>query len=270
MLKVSIEETLKEHKKKDSAHLNSDPVKEVKLLLQGDATEERRILQGLSNGSEFARIQNMTGRQLEIEKLEGVYAGNVFTREQIEKLAIDYHLRFLEARYYTGAFDTQVASKIKNFAKETNTPMDNHSLSRNYMILAPDDCFSLKKEKYISKRQLDPAIFYRIDHNHFRLIHKWGKDFTILRLIEGWKWKSWSNFHWFNVATFLPFVTVLFTSIFGNMLIFEYPIKSIAALFVISNVTAFLLKSVWKLDELSPVDGFFTPHNWDSDTKLVR
>jgi hypothetical protein len=270
MLKVSIEETLKEQKKKDFAHLNSDPVKEVKLLLQGDATEERRILQGLSNDSEFARIQNMTGRQIEIEKLEGTYDGNVFTREQIENLAIDYHLRFLEARYYTGTFDTQVASKIKNFAKSTNTPMDNHSLSRNYMILAPGECFSLQEERYISKRELDPAIFYRIDHNHYRLIHKWGKDFTILRLIEGWKWKSWSNFHLFYAAIYAPFVVALATIAFGNMYIFENPIRMILGIFAASNIAGFLFKSAWKLDDGSVIDGFFTPHNWNSDTKLVR
>ncbi len=270
MLKVSIEETLKEQKKKDFENLNSDPVKEAKLLLQGDATEELRILQGLSNNSEFARIQNITGRQIEIEKLEGTYDGNVFTREQIQKLAIDYHLRFLEARYYTGTFDTQVASKIKNFARSTNTPMDNHSLSRSYMILAPVDCFSLKEEKYISKKQLDPAIFYRINDNHYRLIHKWGKDFTILRLIDGWKWRSWTNFHFFYTAVMSPFVVALVSIVFGNMPMFENPILTITGIFLLSNIFAFIFKSVWKLDDCSPIEKFFTPHNWDSNTILTK
>lgn len=125
MINVSIEKTLQEHKKNDQKSINYDPVKEVKLLLQGDASEELRILQALSPTSEFARIQNMAGKQIEIEKLENKYLGNVFNLEQIERLAIDYHLRFLEARYYTGSFDSKVAVAIKNFAKETNSSMDN-------------------------------------------------------------------------------------------------------------------------------------------------
>lgn len=268
-MKVAIDKELQQ-KQKSKEVLSLDPLKEVKLLLQGEESEDARILRGLSNNSNYARIEKATGQVLEVESLDKKYAGNVFTYEQIKKLAVDYHLRFLAASYYTGSFDVEVAAKIKEFAKETLAPIDNYSLSRNYFILAPAELFKLQDERYISKREKDPAIFYRIDDNHYRLIHKWGNDFSILRYLEGFRWKSFGK-HWlFNTAMVMPFVAIAYAfllpvSAFENWT-FSISAAVIATSFVISHI-------VWnwsKLDDFEVIQSFFSEANWNSDKRITR
>jgi hypothetical protein len=191
-MKVSIDKELEKVSQEKKQKLNVDPINEVKLLLEGESSEDARILRGLSKNSQFNRIEKVRGEQIELETFENEYEGKVYTIDQIGKLCVDYRLRFLQSRYYTGSYDVEVASKIKEFAKETKSPIDEWSLERRFFMMAPTEMFTLRDEKYISKaelrRQADPAIFYQIDEKHYRLIHKWGADFTILRLIEGFRW----------------------------------------------------------------------------------
>ena len=151
----------------------------------------------------------------QLENLENEYEGKVYKIEQIEKLCVDYRLRFLQSKYYTGSYDVQVAAKIKEFAVSTNSPIDDYTLGRRFYMLAPEEMFQLQNEKYVSKsdlrRQADPAIFFQIDERHYRLIHKWGEDFTIFRLIKGFRWKSWWSHQWFNTVMLLPIVAFAFT-----------------------------------------------------------
>lgn len=114
---ISIEKELRKEAHKHSKTLDSDPIKEVKTLLLENETEHSRILRGLSSNSSFARAEKIYGSQLEFEKIQGKYEGDVFKIDQIKKLAIDYHLRFLQAQYFTGSFDTEVAVKQTVAAK---------------------------------------------------------------------------------------------------------------------------------------------------------
>lgn len=274
-MKVSIEQELERQSQIKKEQYNADPLNEVKLLLNSESTEDARILRGLSNNSQFNRIEKVRGEQLELEKLETDFKGKVYTKNEIKKLAVDYHLRFLPSMYYTAAYDVEVAAKIKEFAKVTNSPIDNFSLSRRFFVLAPTEMFELKNEKYLSKadlrRMADPAIFFQIDDNHYRLVHKWGNDFTIFRYLEGFRWASFRKHFWFNTVMVMPIVAFLF-SLMGRA---AYIIDSHPIVFG-TIVTAFSLLVSWfgfsfrKQDELEPINGFFTEHNWNSDTKLSR
>lgn len=267
-MKVSIEKQLEKSKGNEIKKFNVDPINEVKLLLNGDETEDLRILRGLSNNSQFAKIETLHGKQLELEKLEGLYEGKVFTRNQIKDLAVNYKLRFLRAKYYTGSFDREVAGKIKEFAKNTNSPVDNWSLQENYYILAPENNFNLKEKIHIYKKELDPAIFYKIDDNHFRLIHKWGSDFTILRLLNGFRWKNFMS-HWlFNTAMVLPFMCLIFAVILPVAFVSSFPLLFCTITFIASVIVAHLVWGQAKIDDWDIIKGCFTPHNWDTDTKL--
>lgn len=223
-MKVSIDKELEKKHQAEKKKLNIDPLNEVKLLLEGDQSEDLRILRGLSQNSQLSRVENIRGKQLELEKMENEYEGKVYTKEQIKKLAIDYHLRFLQSRFYTGSFDVQVAAKIKEFAKKTNSPIDEWSLGRRYFVLAPQTMFQLKDERYISKKEQDPAIFFQIDDDHYRLIHKWGSDFTIFRYLTGFRYKGWWHHQWFNTLTVLPIALFILTFVFDLSFVENHPI----------------------------------------------
>ena len=275
-MKVSIDKELEKVSQEDKQKFNVDPINEVKLLLAGESSEDARILRGLSNNSQFNRIEKVRGEQLELENLENEYEGKVYKIEQIEKLCVDYRLRFLQSKYYTGSYDIEVAAKIKEFAKSTHSPIDEYTLGRRFFMMAPQEMFELRDEKYISKaelrRQADPAIFYQIDEKHFRLIHKWGEDFTIFRLIEGFRWKSWWSHQWFNTVMLTPIIAAIYFLCFESPAAqFEnHSILNTFVIGVVSFVLALLLFGVWKQDEGDAISGYFTKTNWNSDKKIKR
>jgi hypothetical protein len=275
-MKVSIDKELEKASQEHKQKFNVDPINEVKLLLAGESSEDARILRGLSNNSQFNRIEKVRGEQIELENLENEYEGKVYKIEQIEKLCVDYRLRFLQSKYYTGSYDIEVSAKIKEFAKATKSPIDEYTLGRRFFMMAPQEMFQLRDEKYISKaelrRQADPAIFYQIDEKHFRLIHKWGADFTVFRLIEGFRWKSWWNHQWFNTIMIAPIIAAIYFLCFETPSAqFEnHPIFNTFVVGIISFIVSHLTFGVWKQDEGTAIDGYFTQTNWNSDKKIRR
>ncbi len=270
MIKVSIDKELNKVSSKEREIYKSDPVNEVKLLLNGDETEDNRILRNLSKHSQISRVEDLLGEKIELENLETSYDGKVYTKEQIKKLAVDYKLRFLKSENYSGNFDVQVAAKIKEFSKKTKSPIDGWSLSNKYYILAPETMFTLKDKRYVTKRELDPAIFYQVDENHYRLIHKWGSDFTIFRYLTGFRWKSYGNYWLFNTMMILPVVALIMTLLCDVSFVLNSPIFFSFCTLALSFVLSLLFKGLGKLDEFSAIKGFFTPHNWDSTERLHR
>lgn len=275
-MKISIDKELEKASQEEKQKFNVDPINEVKLLLAGESSEDARILRGLSNNSQFNRIEKVRGEQIDLENLEKEYEGKVYKIEQIEKLCVDYRLRFLQSRYYTGSYDVEVAAKIKDFAKSTNTSIDDYTLGRRFFMMAPQEMFQLRDEKYISKaelrKQADPAIFYQIDEKHYRLVHKWGNDFTVLRLIEGFRWKSWWNHQWFNTVMLMPIVAMLYFFMFKTPAAqFEnHAIFNFLAISLVSFVIAHFAFGIWKQDELESIKGYFSKTNWNSDSKIRR
>lgn len=275
-MKVSIDKELEKVSQEEKQKFNVDPINEVKLLLAGESSEDARILRGLSQNSQFNRIEKVRGEQIDLENLEKEYEGKVYKIEQIEKLCVNYRLRFLQSRYYTGSYDVEVAAKIKDFAKSTNTSIDDYTLGRRFFMMAPQEMFQLRDEKYISKaelrRQADPAIFYQIDEKHYRLIHKWGNDFTVFRLIEGFRWKSWWSHQWFNTVMLMPIVAVLFFLCFETPAAqFEnHPILNFITITAFSFIIAHFSFGVWKQDEFEAISGYFSKTNWNSESKIRR
>lgn len=269
-MKVNMESLLKEQKKKEQEILNSDPVKDVKLLLQGDSQEDLRILRKLSNNSQLSQVENITGRQIELENFEKQYAGDIYTINQIKQLCIDYHLRFLSSKLYTGSFDVELAAKMKQFSADAKIELNDWNLQHKFFIMAPQEMFELRDEKYLSKKQLDPVIFYKIDETHYRMVHKWGNDFTIFRLIDGFRWKSWWNYQLTTTVMLMPIVGLffgLFTDIddITNHLMFVSTLN-----LFLSFILAYFIFSFGKHDGGDEIKGFFSRDSWDLDKKLSR
>ena len=267
-MKVSIEKELE--KKVQNVKTVFDPIQEVKLLMESNEQEKTRILRGLSNNSQFNRVEKIIGNQLELEKLENSYDGRVYTIGQIKELCLDYNLRFLSSGRFTGTFDVEVAGKIIEFSKKTNTPTDEWSLKHSFFIMAPEDMFSLRDEKYITKKQLDPAIFYKIDDNHYKLVHKWGDDFTVFRLLMGYRFRSWWHHQWFNTVMVLPIFTLITLMLFGGENLFNHPISLSLFTITMSFLFSYFRWGWGKHDESRQIDGFFNTENWRSDSKIRR
>lgn len=271
-MKVSIDKELEKASAEKKQLQKLDPLSETKLLLAGDSQEDARILRGLSQNSQFNRVEKIRGEQLELEKLENDYEGKVYNIEQIKNLCVDYRLRFLQSQYYTGSYDVEVSAKIKEFAKNTNSPIDNFTLGRRYFIMAPAEMFELKSERYITKREKDPAIFFQIDDQHYRLIHKWGSDFTIFRLIEGFRWKTYWSHQWFNTFMMMPLMAILFFLLFDSPAaqLENHPILNSATIFTLSFIFAWVIFGWRKQDDFEAIKGYFSKFNWNSTSKIHR
>jgi len=271
MFKVSLEKEL--DNKVSEFKKEQNPVKEIQLLLESCESEDRRILQNLSKKSEVARHDKIKSDFMDLENLESEYVGKIYTISQIEDLAISYKLRFLSTQYYTGKFDIELSAKIKEFSKATKTEIDNYTLSTKFFILAPEENFTLKDEKYITKKQLDPVIFYKVDDKHYRMIHKWGNDFSIFRLIKGYSYRNWWTHQITNTVSLLPIFSLIigFAMSQSDYLYgIGYNLTGAFFSFLLSFVTAYLFWGFGKHDEGEEIKGFFTPHNWNNDRKIIN
>lgn len=279
-MSLKIDKELQKKAEEKRKILNADPVKQVQLLLEDQSQQDAHILRGLSDNSHFNKIERVRGSFLELEKLESQFDGNVFEISEIKEMALNYNLRFLNSRLFTGAYDVEVASKIREFSKKTDVLINDATLKYNFYILAPKEMFDLNVEKHVSKaelrrelrRRLDPIIFYKIDDTHYRMIHKWGQDFTPLRALSGYRWRNFGNFMRFNTFLVMPFVAMVWLMFCNNPAteISNHPILFSTLLFGFSYVVAFLLFGIKVTDELTPIAGFFSEKNWNENTQTTK
>lgn len=201
---------LKELNKSKKAMLQEENeiLSSVKLLMDSDAAEDLRISNALGSNHSLARAQVMVGKKIELENLDKGYGGNVFKIEDIKRLCIKYHLRFLKTQHFAGHLDIEVFAKLKEFAKETSIQITDGNLERKFYILAPDESFNLNSER-LPRVSDDPAIFYKIDEDHYRLIHKWGADFTPMRYVKGLFWRNSRLTYWMTVALVASALAIL-------------------------------------------------------------
>jgi hypothetical protein len=203
--------------KRKSANEKNDVLNEVKRLLEYDTLQDVHILRSIGQNSTLAQSETERGAVLEIEKKEQFYSGKVFTKEQIVTLAVKYRLKFLQSKHYTKYIPPSVIPEIKEMQRHISNQMnvdrakrenctleeylektdgfinytiDDSCLKNNFYILAPGNMFKLEKAATFSIKAKDPVMFYTDDNQHFRLVKKWGSDFTIFRRVLGWLTKS--------------------------------------------------------------------------------
>ena len=206
----NITKELKAHKTEVATKMQQDSaVKSVLLLQESSSLEDIRIATALGSKHNISRAQDKLGHKINLENLDQKYAGNVFTRAQIKKLAGKYNMRFLHSDRYCGNLDLEVIQKLKAFSKETGVEITDGNLKYNFLILAPENCFHLDKVERMRKDP-DPAIFYKIDEGHYRLIHQWGSDFNIFNRIAG--------MYWYNRVSKFFVTLIVLALIFGTVM----------------------------------------------------
>lgn len=135
-------------------------------------TKHNSVLERLSN-SPLQRTINT----FNIDKVD---ADAIFHISQIEKICVDYRLRFLDTRFFKGDYPTEVVNKINKIEEEHNTVLD------GFKIIAPSKLFHLKEAD-------DPLLFAPMGNGYYYFIHKWGKDLHPLRKIKFWSVKNVEN-----------------------------------------------------------------------------
>ncbi|CAL2079971.1 hypothetical protein [Tenacibaculum sp. 190524A02b] len=111
------------------------------------------------------------------QKLE---VDSIFHINQIQKICIDYRLRFLDTHLFKGEFPIEAITKIRQLEK------DHQITLKGFKIIAPSKLFKLKKAD-------DPLLFVPIRNDYYYLIHQWGKDLHPLRKLKYWSVKNIEN-----------------------------------------------------------------------------
>ncbi|MCM5663243.1 hypothetical protein [Galbibacter mesophilus] len=158
MLKrTNIEEKLQSYRDKS---LSEEAIlKQVRNVLKLDAKHEEKILKSLNDGV------HSDNNDFNFDMLE---SNKIYHIDQIEKICVDYRLRFLSTRFFKGNLPQEAISEIKKLEKEHETTLS------GLKIMAPSKLFKLENAD-------DPLLFAPIGNNYFYLIHKWGNDLHPLR-----------------------------------------------------------------------------------------
>ena len=254
---MNITKELEKQKTADQTEMQADAnIKAVLLLEEGDSSEDIRLAKALGSNNSIMRGLESKGRMIELEDLRNKYKGDIFTRDQIKEVARKFNLRFLTTKYYCGNIPVETLSKLKAFGKETNTSLSEGNMMYNFYILAPEKCFKLDEVKKM-KVDPDPALFFKIDDNTYRMIHQWGQDFTIANRISGWIWQS--RFNLWLVAMILTVAPVA-------TIIHYLPIH--AAFYLIALVVGIIV-SIFILNDEITDDHEFHEEKWNSSHKMV-
>lgn len=144
----------------------------VKEIFEENQRANREILEKLNNGSgEFTN-------DFLFELLE---SDRIYHLSDIEKICIDYRLRFLDSKYFKAEIPDEAVIKIRQLEQ------DHQITLKGFKIIAPSKLLKLDNAD-------DPLLFAPMGNDYFYLIHTWGKDLHPLRKILMWPFKTLENF----------------------------------------------------------------------------
>ncbi len=115
---------------------------------------------------------------LDFDKME---SGRIYHISQIQKICVNYRLRFLDAHLFKGDLPHEAISEIKRLNTEHQTEL------KGFKVMAPSKLFKLKNAD-------DPILMAPIGNGYYYFIHKWGNDLHPLRRLMVWPVKTLENF----------------------------------------------------------------------------
>lgn len=207
-LQKELEKSTKIKREREFSGLEA--ITDVNRLLENGTAEDKSILRDMGMFSQIQKAEALRGRKIELDEIEKK-EGQIFTIDEIKVIACKYALKFLRTGYYKGNIDPMLPTKIKEFYAGRGEDLRRSDLQYKFFILAPQNAFNLKDEPLPIKHP-DPMVFYRLDDDHFKLVHKWGADLTTWRSIVGWKYRNGFTYFlfWFiSLATVLGSVALI-------------------------------------------------------------
>lgn len=162
----------------------------------GVLSDVQNLLDNASTDLKSDDVKNLSGDSNNF-KFDLLESENIYHINQIQKICIDYRLRFLDAKYYKSDIPQQALVKIKHLNESHNSEM------QGFKIMAPSKLFKLENAD-------DPLLFAPIGNGYYYFIHKWGNDLHPLRKLIMWPVKHLENF---MMTTFVfSFLSTIFVS----------------------------------------------------------
>jgi hypothetical protein len=165
-----LEKLNRERDKVDENQILNDVKTFLNQLVQEDTEIEKNILVN----SYPEDIYNT----LDFDKLD---TSRIYHINQIEKICVNYRLRFLESNLFKGDLPSEASQEVKRLNQEHNIELE------GFKIMAPSKLFKLKNAD-------DPLLMAPIGNGYYYFIHKWGNDLHPLRRLMVWPVKTLENF----------------------------------------------------------------------------
>ena len=160
------------HKIRNKRIAEESIIAQVQEIFERENNKEKLIEERLSEGS---------GDQVNTFNFDLLESGRIYHISDIEKICIDYRLRFLDSKYFKAEIPLEAITEIKKLENQ-------HQISlKGFKIIAPSKLLKLDNAD-------DPLLFAPMGNDYFYLIHKWGNDLHPLRKILMWPFKYIENF----------------------------------------------------------------------------
>jgi hypothetical protein len=187
-----LEKLNKERGKVDENQILNDVKTYLNQLIQEDTKIEQNIL-----GTSYPDDSH---NSLDFDKLD---TNRIYHINQIEKICVNYRLRFLESNLFKGDLPSEAIQEVKRLNREHDTELE------GFKIMAPSKLFKLKNAD-------DPLLMAPIGNGYYYFIHKWGNDLHPLRRLMVWPVKTLENFICTMVA-----VSLIATALFPKSIFFD-------------------------------------------------
>lgn len=148
-------------------------LKEIEAIFNENELRNEAILKKLENSD-----KKSTSNSLNFNLLE---SNRIFHISDIQKICIDYRLRFLSSSYFKAEIPFEAIMAIRKLENDHNT-----SLS-GFRIIAPARLFKLENAD-------DPLLMTPLSNDYYYLVHKWGNDLHPFRKLLMWPFKQLENF----------------------------------------------------------------------------
>lgn len=128
-------------------------------------------------------------------KFEEMETKNIFHKDTIKSICVQYRLRFLDSNLFKGDYPNNITKVISDIEKKHETTLN------NFMIMAPSKLFKIKSPD-------DPILFVPLGNDYYYLIHKWGEEFNHLRKLLVLPFKNIDNLTVFSILVSVFFALV--------------------------------------------------------------
>ncbi|MDB3937115.1 hypothetical protein N9373_00125 [Flavobacteriaceae bacterium] len=190
MQKLNIhQELLKERAKNTDSNQLSEVLKKIWVESDLKSTNIKETLNSKNDNSY---------NSLDFDKMD---SNKIFHEKTIEKICVDYRLRFLDTNYFKGEYPDDLNRIVLNIENKHNT------ILKNFKIIAPSKLFKLRSPD-------DPLLFVPIGNGYYYLIHKWGNEMKKFRKLLVLPFKNLNNLLIFSII-----FSALFTA--GGKMIFN-------------------------------------------------
>lgn len=176
MLKTDLEKELRKIHRADEDAGVVYFVDEVRKQLEEEVASEEEIRERLREFGISADIPALATKMDELEP------ENLFTKDQVKKLAIKYRLRFLDTGYFNGEIPEEAIQKVRKLEQRLGIQID------QFKVLAPGKLFLLED------CDKDPMLFADAGYNRYYLIHRWGAEINLLRRIIAYPLRSLEHY----------------------------------------------------------------------------